>query len=181
MSYRPIFIGIIIILIIIIFYLFKFRKISSPIIMKKSFPAPIENDKYKDYEVNWNKLTDGEKGQYIVDTYFTYLPENEQISAQQEQDDTYINSLPKNSDCDDVFDECANWADDGECKINPEFMLYKCPKSCEVCSISEQNKNKMTRIYNSRPLEHCVYHGASYPGEFKYLNKMYDYIVNIDN
>lgn len=35
--------------------------------------------------------------------------------------------------CEDEDSECRSWADRGECRQNPQYMLYNCRKSCETC------------------------------------------------
>ena len=37
------------------------------------------------------------------------------------------------SGCKDTDDLCKSWASSGECKNNPQSMLFKCPRSCGVC------------------------------------------------
>ena len=37
------------------------------------------------------------------------------------------------SDCVDNHESCEDWAGTGECDNNPDYMLIKCKKSCEVC------------------------------------------------
>ena len=35
--------------------------------------------------------------------------------------------------CDDMNDECASWADSGECENNPGYMRVSCKRSCGLC------------------------------------------------
>ena len=35
--------------------------------------------------------------------------------------------------CVDKHNRCSGWANSGECKNNPLWMLQNCPKSCQVC------------------------------------------------
>ena len=42
--------------------------------------------------------------------------------------------------CNDEHEDCPDWADDGECKSNPTFMLEACRKSCKVCADSKRKK-----------------------------------------
>merc|ERR1712121_546014 len=37
------------------------------------------------------------------------------------------------SNCVDKHSRCQEWADRGECKINPRYMLNMCKKACKVC------------------------------------------------
>jgi prolyl 4-hydroxylase len=41
--------------------------------------------------------------------------------------------LAKSEPCEDSDDECASWAENGECENNPKFMSLKCRKSCKKC------------------------------------------------
>src|ERR1700678_419838 len=159
----------IIMLLFIIIYLSK-QKISPE-------PLPIKDiPNKKSSVIDWDSLSDGEKIQYIADTYFNVVPPPTGEDQQTIMDDNYINSLTYDSTCDsDLFKECPNWASDGECEINPEYMLYNCTKSCKACKLTAENKAKLTQIYNTRSPKHCVYHGTDYPGEFKYLNNLYEY------
>ena len=36
-------------------------------------------------------------------------------------------------DCTDTHTECASWAQRGECRKNPGFMLSNCRQSCHAC------------------------------------------------
>ncbi len=93
--------------------------------------------------------------------------------AKKKAENNYINSLPTSTDCADKFDDCPKWAADGECTINPEYMLYNCSKSCQSCALTPQQKFNIVKIYNSRDPEHPVYHGEDYPGTFEYTYKLY--------
>ena len=35
--------------------------------------------------------------------------------------------------CTDLYRECKQWAGQGECAYNPDFMLMQCQRSCMVC------------------------------------------------
>jgi hypothetical protein len=108
------------------------------------------------------ELSDGEKIQYIIDTYFTGGEEQVNISKieKRKKEDEYIKSLPQDdTTCPDKYDGCSEWAANNECIINPEFMLYACPKSCKACALNEQQKYNLVRIYNTRDPPHCLYHG----------------------
>jgi|SRR6185437_3477145 len=142
-------------------------------------PLPIKDDQPKNYEVIWDQLSPGEKAQYIADTYFNLVPKSEE-DDKIARENAYIASLPQDgTSCQDGFDQCPIWADNNECTINPEFMLYNCASSCKACALNADQKNKLDKIYNSRPPVHCVYHGEDYPGEFQYLNRLYDYTVAV--
>eukprot|EP00962_Isochrysis_galbana_P008292 scaffold2267_cov112-Isochrysis_galbana.AAC.4 len=38
------------------------------------------------------------------------------------------------SDCLDTDPSCAEWASEGECDANPEYMKTSCPVSCDACA-----------------------------------------------
>lgn len=40
--------------------------------------------------------------------------------------------------CEDKNEKCAYWAEHGECKINPFYMLKKCRLSCKYCQCEDQ-------------------------------------------
>ena len=147
------------------------------------YSPSIKQDPVQPKPVDFDKLSEGEKLQYIVDTYFTPPAEDEiktstktAEAAKKAEDNKFVASLPKDDKtCSNSYTQCSAWADEGECEINPEFMLYACPQSCKACSLNEEQKNKLVQIYNSREPAHCVYHGENYPGVFPYLNLLYDY------
>jgi hypothetical protein len=35
--------------------------------------------------------------------------------------------------CTDLYRECKQWAGQGECAYNPDFMLVQCERSCMIC------------------------------------------------
>ena len=39
----------------------------------------------------------------------------------------------QDEDCIDEGEYCSDWAQNGECQYNPEYMLEFCKKSCGVC------------------------------------------------
>jgi len=128
----------------------------------------------------WNKLSRGEQLQYITDIYIKMMKaydsqSNTPEAIQKAADDKFVAQLPQDSNCTDEYSSCQEWADNGECEINPEFMLYNCKKSCKVCSLTGDEKSELVRIYNSREPAHCVYHGANYPGPSSYMNTLNEY------
>lgn len=126
-------------------------------------------------------MMEGEKVQFIIDTYFTSHSDDEEVAQSQGKEDAYINSLPvSDQGCTDDYDDCQKWADNGECTINPEYMLYACPKACKACALTPQQKHDVTVIYNQREPARCVNHGENYPGNFPYINRMYDYNVHYE-
>jgi hypothetical protein len=129
---------------------------------------------------SYYKMAEDEKLQFIMNTYFNELDSGDDAEAEKKKhEDAFINSLPVNANCTDDYDDCPTWAGNGECVVNPEYMLYHCAKSCQSCALTPQQKFDLSVIYNSRPYTGaCVYHGkgASYPGPDKYIQKEYSYL-----
>lgn len=124
-------------------------------------------------------MTDGEKVGFIINTYFKAVSDEDPgDSKKKKKEDAYVNSLPVSSTCGNDFDDCKLWAQNGECNINPEFMLYSCPGACGACALTPQQKHNVTVIYNNRAPAGTVSHGQNYPGNFPYLNRMYSYNVH---
>lgn len=122
-------------------------------------------------------MTDGEKIDFIINTYFQEEQAPEEVQ-QIDKENKYIKSLPKDdASCVDLYDGCPKWADNGECTINPEYMLYNCAKSCSACKLTPQEKHNLTVVYNQRPLPTglSIYHGENYPGDFPFLYRLYHY------
>jgi hypothetical protein len=94
---------------------------------------------------------------------------DEEIARENE----YIRGLPRSTNCDDKYEGCPVWASKGECIINPEYMLYDCPKSCEACALNSQEKYNVTYIYNKREPPSCVYHGEDYPSVDRYIHDLH--------
>jgi prolyl 4-hydroxylase len=49
--------------------------------------------------------------------------------------------------CQDYHESCEEWAEIGECEKNVNYMISKCPKSCNAC---EKKKNYSNSISQSR-------------------------------
>lgn len=144
--------------------------------VKAVMEAPTNHDSGKSF----GEMTEGEKVQFIIDTYFSQRTDDEGAETRTKEDE-YINSLPvSDQGCTDNYDDCALWAANGECTVNPEYMLYNCAKSCKACSLTPQQKHNVTVIYNKREPARCVNHGENYPGNFPYLNRIYDYNLNYE-
>jgi hypothetical protein len=138
-------------------------------------PPSVDNTAADPSTKSFMQMTSGEQVQFILDNYFEQ--EDDSSAADQiNKENAYINSLPVDgTSCTDNYTDCAKWASGGECSINPEFMLYNCPSSCQSCSLTPQQKNDITVIYNSREPAACVNHGSNYPGPYPFLNKLYAY------
>ena len=54
---------------------------------------------------------------------------------EEEEEEEVEDGLPgtPNPECVDNHDDCEQWASTGECKVNPNYMLYNCMKSCLTC------------------------------------------------
>lgn len=123
------------------------------------------------------QMTEGEKVQWIIDTYFKQEGDQEgkEQAAKIEEENKFIDSLPTDGSCPDLYDKCRLWASNDECTINPEWMLQNCPGSCQSCELTPEQRHKLISIYNSRPPVHCVFHNAPYPGEGYHLSKLVGY------
>jgi hypothetical protein len=128
-------------------------------------------------------MSDKERIDYVYRTYFTGPDEIVPTTAVQDQAaaQAYVNGLPLDSNCVDKFEHCHRWAKNQECVVNPEFMLYSCPHSCQACALTDQQKYDLVQIYNSRPPPKCVYRGEGYPDRLRYLreSEKYDNDPNI--
>jgi prolyl 4-hydroxylase len=47
------------------------------------------------------------------------------------------------NDCQDAETACKMWAESGECEANPKYMLNNCRVSCETCSMTPKEIQKM--------------------------------------
>jgi nitrogen fixation-related uncharacterized protein len=89
-------------------------------------------------------------------------------------ENAFIASLPLSTACNDNYTDCPKWAADGECTINPEYMLYNCAKSCQACALNEQQKYDLVKIYNTRDPAHCVYHDEDYPSTTRFMYQLHN-------
>ena len=53
------------------------------------------------------------------------------------------------STCPDLNDRCQEWAGNGECILNPTWMLFNCKQSCEVCTAIGEPQKEKREIMNS--------------------------------
>ncbi|KAI8781987.1 cysteine-rich venom protein LIO1 [Biomphalaria glabrata] len=53
-----------------------------------------------------------------------------------------VNQGGEDGDCNDNAGGCAAWAKDGQCQINPKYMLKNCKKSCDVCKAKGGSVNQ---------------------------------------
>ncbi len=49
----------------------------------------------------------------------------------------YFSRQDSEKECVDKSDECPLWAEDGDCNLNPQYMMQNCAKTCMVCSSAE--------------------------------------------
>lgn len=122
----------------------------------------------------WSDLSPDEKIDYLATNYFNNnagsVPDPNVIAA-----NNYIASLPRDGNCKNDFAGCGQWAANGECDINPEYMLYNCKSSCKSCALSEEEKHNVSAIFNSRSPPGCAFHGAEYPGSLPMNYKVLNY------
>jgi len=115
----------------------------------------------------FDKLSDGERLDYLIEKYFRGISVGDPESMARKNrilENRYLKSLPRDSStCSDHFKSCTKWAKNGECRINPAFMLYGCSKSCKACKLNPGQKYKVADIHNGRDPKHCVYHAEEYP------------------
>lgn len=84
--------------------------------------------------------------------------------------------IPPSGTCSDRWKGCAKWAADGECDINPEYMLWNCPSSCNSCNMTDDQKYKIVIDQNQKAPAHCVYHPeGDYPSPDEYMFRMRSY------
>lgn len=154
------------IIIILIIWLIFFK-----LIWDKLEPVPKIPDNKSN---NWNNLSPEMKKKYLND-FYNGEPINSGTKKNIiEEDIIFINNLPKsNTGCLDNYSKCETWANNGECEINPEYMLYFCPKSCKACKYTPADKFKLVEIYNRKMPNHCVYHGEPYPSNFRDMSHLY--------
>ena len=104
---------------------------------------------------NWDDMTDGERMQYVTNLYFPIVAPDESgtkvtvVNQITPEDIDFHQNLPDadNSTCADNYQDCKDWAKNGECEINPEYMLYNCASSCSACSYSIEQKAKLVEIF----------------------------------
>lgn len=89
-----------------------------------------------------------------------------------------ISDIPfSNSGCMDQFSSCPDWSKNGECTINPEFMLENCPYSCNRCGLNREQKNRIIDYHMSMPPSKCLTRGVPYPSYYKLFTAAYDSIA----
>ena len=49
--------------------------------------------------------------------------------------------------CNDKSTDCPNWARDGECAENADFMAQNCPLSCGICSFNCTDTSESCRAW----------------------------------
>lgn len=45
--------------------------------------------------------------------------------------------------CVDSHEKCEEWADGGECDVNPMYMLFSCRSSCKTCDVNDTDLKKV--------------------------------------
>lgn len=111
----------------------------------------------------FNKLDNNTQINYL---YYKYFKTDDEDKKQyfdiikKRDENLFIESLPYGDNCSNKENDekCKKWAENGECVINPSMMLYDCEKSCRACNLSNDNKQKIIKIIESRSPLGCVYH-----------------------
>jgi hypothetical protein len=52
------------------------------------------------------------------------------------------------SQCYDRYEQCAEYARQGECEINPGWMIVSCPRSCEACHLLDPKARCPRHVLN---------------------------------
>jgi len=69
--------------------------------------------------------------------------------------------------CQNNHDLCSYWASLGECREFPDFMLFQCPLSCQVCDLLDINVRC--------PMDEDLFNDSMKPGD---INAMFERITN---
>lgn len=86
--------------------------------------------------------------------------------------------------CQDAHWQCEEWAEDGECLDNGDFMLVECPCSCNSCPTYSQNDWDDEPQYAMGPLkeeiEYIIQTTEEYMVKYtKYVSSSYDECRNM--
>ncbi|XP_069105314.1 putative tyrosinase-like protein tyr-3 isoform X2 [Argopecten irradians] len=60
-------------------------------------------------------------------------------NVKQEDPNMWKRNRDPNSRCFDNDANCERWADNGECRNNPSYMLDECKSSCDICGCYNYN------------------------------------------
>ena len=164
---------------VVIFILILFIYTVKPIQIVSDVPLTPKNPKNPKNPLvgtakTWRDLSPNDKLDYLVTKYFNY-DVGSGPDPKVTKENNYIASLPQDAKCQNDFTDCGQWAANGECDINPEYMLYNCKSSCKSCALSEQEKHNVSSILNSRSPPGCVFHGFDYPGSLPIYYKILNY------
>jgi len=81
-----------------------------------------------------NETMDAYKCLVPVDTEQQRHIQQQQQQQQQQQEKTSEDPSPQElRQCLNTNRECSNWARQGECKKNPQYMLTQCRQACDSC------------------------------------------------
>jgi hypothetical protein len=91
------------------------------------------NEEYHDCYNNYN----GSKITEILDGCSAAARAVEEEAAAQSESEREVEEVPSphDDDCNDSNPFCQNWAADGECRRNPEWMNVYCKRSCNQCTL----------------------------------------------
>lgn len=93
---------------------------------------------------------------------------------------TKVTNEKLNDPCKDDNVQCSFWASEGECKINPNYMLQNCAKSCKECeAFLDPEDHDVLDMLNKRS-DLNVEQERSYGRNKMEMKKTYDYSSRID-
>lgn len=69
--------------------------------------------------------------------------------------------MPIVTDCYDADDKCIEWAKDGECGKNYQYMSKYCKYSCNLCPLPQTNDNGKSYWLKLQPCNPCLFQTSS--------------------
>lgn len=172
---------IILLIILLIFYFYhshlrsygtvdKISKSNNPVSSTKDKPAKTESsdvpnltnlentgndENTKNAEIRTPGLTTGQDG----------LPDEDGPADGDIKNPYYdkYKTIPRKIGCTDEYSRCSEWAANGECEANPDFMIQNCQNSCRACGLNQEQKGDLVGYYLNEPLKRCIYRGEPYP------------------
>lgn len=109
----------------------------------------------------FNRLDNNTQVNYLFYKYFKGEDEEKQQYfdlIKKRSDNMSIERMPYGDNCSDIKTDCQKRAEAGECVVNPDMMLRDCAKSCRACALTDDDKQKITKIIESRPSYGCLYY-----------------------
>lgn len=145
-----------IVILLVLLFLFWFHNLD------RSKNEPKQNTEQTKQEIQQSKKEETKPG---LTTGQDFLPD-EDGPTDGDTGNKYYNlykEIPRETGCNDEYNSCKAWADNGECEANPDFMLQNCPNSCRACGLNQEQKGNLVRYYLNEPLKKCIYRGEPYP------------------